>query len=151
MSSPPPTTPHSAEGNTRIRYHTYEVELPITGVPYKVSESLSQRIEPGDVDRFLIKLIPKNRDVYKDYVFLLTVTLVYDEDEKGLSWDVLFASLPEYAYYRPSKGLVLREGLRKSDVAGLMSENRKRVEEIRKIKAVENDHLRALVQNVPDV
>src|SRR5215208_5107492 len=156
------TRPYRCEGAALYTRpsHVYDVELPANGAPYSVRESLSQSIGPNAIDRFFIDLIPKNTDSTEDYVFLITLVLIYDAEERRLSREVLFAYPTGSAlyYYSPDQFCFkhpphlgkphLRPGLDESDAARLLSENKEGIEEVQKIQAVENDYSRKLVQTI---
>lgn len=71
----------------------YDVLFPIKEVPYSVSHKVSQAIAPNEVDRFTFTLGHDNeRGGWKhSWVFLISLELVYDENDKSLrSQDILF-------------------------------------------------------------
>ena len=84
--------------------HSYQVELPLAGAPYQISVDVAQSVGSGEVDRFNLDL--GNREALyarKEYVFLVQLTLVYDEKNKSLrSQDVLFSTIVPGAEYRPT-------------------------------------------------
>jgi hypothetical protein len=67
----------------------YDVTLTPAGTPYTRTVKLSQSIDPNEVDRFTFTLTLNDRArAYSEktnYVFLTTVDLVYDEDDKIIS------------------------------------------------------------------
>jgi len=62
----------------------YNVILPLSGDPYSISKSISQSIKPNNVDRFTFTLGNDGGGPPRFYVYLMTVKLVYDEDDKSL-------------------------------------------------------------------
>jgi hypothetical protein len=90
-----------------------------------------------------------SQELWEDYVFLGTLTLIYDNDGKQVSEDVLFTTLygPELGYfYKPGKNRVLREGLNESEAARLTSQNEQRIEEIKQKKAPKSGNVQALIE-----
>jgi len=71
----------------------YDVTLTPDGTPYTRTVKLSQRIDPNEVDRFTFTLALNDRvRAYSEktnYVFLTTVDLVYDRDDKVTSSETL--------------------------------------------------------------
>lgn len=67
----------------------YDVTLKPTGTPYTKTVKLSQGIKPGAVDRFSFTLVmnERARDYAGNvnYVFLVTLDLIYDGDDKVTS------------------------------------------------------------------
>jgi len=129
--------------------HKYQMKLPTSGAPFLRTEKLSQKVKSGDVDRFTIGFEYGNlRQVYfKDSVFLATLTLVYGEDNKEMSKDVLFASsqIGCDLFYKPGKERTLRRGLGDSDADTLASQNKQALEEIAHTEAVESQYIQRLI------
>lgn len=71
----------------------HDVTLTPAGTPYTRTVELSRSIDPNEVDRFTFTLTLNDRArAYSEktnYVFLTTVDLVYDEDDKVLSSEKL--------------------------------------------------------------
>lgn len=136
--------------------HVYEIKLPASDAPYKVSESLSQTLEPSAVDRFQIYLEPADVRPGTDYALLATLSLVYDSDDKVLTEDLLFAypgggTFSYKSGNRCAGGLgrfELRRGLNESDAARLLSENEEKIEDVRKIDATKNGYASELLRIV---
>ena len=140
--------------------HVYEIKLPTSDAPYKVSESLSQTLEAGAVDRFQIHLLePTDVRPGTDYALLATLSLVYDSDDKVLAEDLLFAYPGKdiFSYDSDKVGdscrdglgeYQLRRGLDESDAARLSSENEEKMEEVRKLNAIQNGYLNKLMRIV---
>jgi hypothetical protein len=125
------------------------MKLPTSGAPFVRQIGLSQSVEQGSVDRFTIGFDYDNpKQVYfKDYVFLATLSLVYDEDDKRVSKDVLFASSQVGCdlSYKSGEGRVLGIHVTESDAARLESQNKHNMEEIQQIEAVKSDYLQQLL------
>jgi hypothetical protein len=70
-----------------------DVALTVAGTPYTRSVELSQSIEPNQVDRFTLTLTLNDRARAHSektiYVFLTTVDVVYDKDDKFASTEKL--------------------------------------------------------------
>lgn len=146
----------SAEGGSGAAFaaptHGYKVHLPASGAPYTVSKDLSQSIKSNETDRFTLNLNAAEGNFGEDYVFLITVTLLYN-DGRELKHGVLFAPQPsEDLFYEPGKDTVLRADLNKSDAARLLSQNKRTIEEIEhtfaETEAVKNRHLEELIRNI---
>ena len=110
----------------------------------------SQEIKSEDTDTFLIDLIIEERDSGKDHVFLATFSLVYDEDDKRISREIIFAPSPVYesAYTGAGEGWILREDLDPSDAKKLTAENRDALEGLQQDRAVKDDNAAKLLQSV---
>lgn len=117
--------------------YKYEITLPLRGAPYTIPRSLSQSVDAGEVDRFQIALNPRLEESKRDYVFLLTVSLIYDADGKGVSKDVVFAAPDEtdLQFYNPDAGYGPTVGLSKEEAAELAEQNEQSISEIRGTKA----------------
>jgi len=88
--------------------HTYQVTLPLEGAPYTIPVSISQTVPSSERDnpddRFTLEL--GNEEAVEadyEYVFLLTLKLIYDEDDKSLvSNNLLFSTQLYGSSYQPS-------------------------------------------------
>ena len=133
--------PYSGDVETSNAYaessHKYKITLPLRGAPYKIPENLSQSIDSGGVDRFQIALNPQREESERDYVLLLTISLIYSADNKSLSEDVVFAISDEtdLRFYNPDAGYGPTVGLSKEEAAELAAQNEQSISEIREIKA----------------
>jgi hypothetical protein len=71
----------------------YDVTLTPADTPYTRTVELSKRIDPNEVERFTFTLTLNDRaraySAKTNYVFLTTVDLVYDEDDKVISSEEL--------------------------------------------------------------
>jgi hypothetical protein len=132
--------------------YNYEIALPTKGAPYTVSENLSQSVGPSKSDRFTITLGRTNpkESLQQDLVFLMTVSLIYGEDDKTLlSKDVLYADPNEYGAwaYRPSgptEFCMSAEG----DFDKVKVHNEETMAEIQRIEAPSNAYLNNLSEKI---
>jgi len=130
----------------------YSVMLPISRTPYYVSESVSQSIKRDAVDRFTFTLgTDAALDESVHYVFLITVELIYDEDDKSLtspnllftqiSWNLLFAlthiDLDIYAGQDSKEGII--------------TQNKQLVEEINEINGIKSNRLKELLRVISEI
>jgi len=73
----------------------YDVQLPVLGAPYVKEIPLSQSIKNGESDRFTFTVANDAPPALRDYAFLLTVDLIYNENNRKLSTGpLLFVSRP---------------------------------------------------------
>lgn len=73
----------------------YDVAFPKMSDPFTVSHNVSQIIDPDDADRFTITVgVEGEREETTNYVYLMTVELVYDEDEKTISSGPILVAMP---------------------------------------------------------
>jgi hypothetical protein len=128
----------------------YRMKLPTSGAPFVRKERLSQEIRTGDGDRFVIGFAYSDpRQVYfNDYVFLAKLSLVYGEDNKRVSKDVLFASSQVGCdlFYEQGNNHVPGRGLDASDVTRFVSQNERNLEEIGHSKAVKSSYVQHLIR-----
>jgi hypothetical protein len=76
----------------------YDVELPVLGAPYTIAIPISQSIGRGDSDRFTFTLGNDAPPARREYVFLMTVELIYNEDNQKLSGQPLIFIGPPAQY-----------------------------------------------------
>jgi len=76
----------------------YDVELPVLGAPYSRAVPISQSIARGNADRFTFTLGNDAPPARREYIFLITVDLVYDENEQRLSTQPLLFIGPPAQY-----------------------------------------------------
>ena len=130
--------------------HKYQMKLPTSSAPFVRKESLSQEVRTGGVDRFVIGFAynVQKQLYFNDYVFLAKLSLVYDEDNKRVSKDVLFASsqIGCDLFYQPDQGHVLRRGVNEADAARLDSRNKRNLEVIKQVEAVKSSYVQHLMQ-----
>jgi hypothetical protein len=123
----------------------YNVMLPISGTPYSISKSISQSIEPNAVDRFTFTLGNDAQTGLEEYVFLMTVELIYDEDDKSLtSPNLLFAARGAceiLSAYSPG-----------GDFAkNITIQNKRLVTEINRIDGIKSKRLKELIRVISEI
>jgi hypothetical protein len=129
--------------------HTYDIKLPSDGAPYTVSKDLSQSINPNKNDRFKIAVKPDPRESQwvqgYDYVFLISVSLVYGEGNNILARkDVLLADSGNgLGAYRP--GPCVSAGV---DAESLKKQNARTMAKIERIEVPRNKLLHWISQDI---
>jgi hypothetical protein len=136
----------------------YKASLPTEGAPYTVPVSLSQSLEPNQLDRFTIT--PRRDESTarprEDYVFLLSVSLVYgvDESDKVMeTQEFLYGELDQdagmmYSYRDSGECYIAKKDLEKAEVTRLTMQNKRAAADIRGIKAESNASLGDLLRAV---
>lgn len=130
--------------------HDYDVKFPLKPAPYTASINLSQSIKPDDTDVFTINVSTEREMSNADYVFLVDLTLVYDEDDKTVSTEMLLAmsDKDDLLYYVPNKERISRELPNGWDATKLTAHNSQAVQEIEEIEAESNGYLNRLVREI---
>lgn len=117
-------------------------------VPSSVSQNISQSLAPNEVDRFTFTIANNNDSGYPNgYVFLVTLKLVYNEDDKTLvSKNLLFFT---------RSASEVQASTQIGDYAMRVTmQNKKIVEEISQVEGIRSDKLNGLIDqfaNIPDV
>lgn len=118
----------------------YTVQLPISGAPYVQKVDLAQEIGPGGTDRFSIILGNDAPPSMSTFVFVVRVTLLYDEDDKALkSGNLIFIASPAVTILAASNI---------NDAAGVFIHNRAIAGEIQKIKGVRSARAEEFVKQL---
>jgi hypothetical protein len=74
----------------------YDLILPALGAPYSLEKPISQVVKAGDVDRFTFTIGTDAPPSLIKYMYLISVDLIYDEDNKRLnSPALLFVTRPQ--------------------------------------------------------
>jgi hypothetical protein len=117
----------------------YNVTLPLKGAPYTAPFAVSQSIKPNDTDRFTITLANDDGFGQGTIVYLLELTLTYDEDDKRVtSKPILVRSNGRWqieAAYYPGGEFAKK----------VREHNKAMVAEISKINALRGDGVRDLL------
>ena len=129
----------------------YDVALSPNGAPYTRTERLSQSIEPNKVDRFTFTLSLNDRASLEaeniQYVFLITVDLVYAADDKVISSDnLLFVRRP--AFDEPRKYFFPNANPNDPDeqwFANIHADNEQVLDEVRAIEGIKSESLKQLI------
>ncbi len=121
----------------------YNVLLPPTGFPYTESVDISQSVAPNAVDRFTFTLGHEGAplgEVYEEFVYHMTLLIVYDEDDKTVqSKDVLLLM--------PSGTELLGSYSPGGKFAEECTEhNRQVLSEVKRIQAVQSKGLKRLIR-----
>jgi hypothetical protein len=129
--------------------HNYDVLLAPTGAPYTKTKDLEQEVIPDKGDRFTftIGLDPPRIDPGNiQYVFLVALDLIYDEDNKIVSSKkLLIVDLPTHdpKYYffpnAPANSVFER----------WHNHNLEVLDEIRAIESTKSKDLKTLIRNAP--
>jgi hypothetical protein len=109
----------------------YDVELPVLGAPYSLAVPVSQSIKRGDADRFTFTLGNDAPPARREYMYLMTVDLIYDEDNQKLSTRPLLVVGPSAQY--PQAVSSSRDF---SDFVRTFEHNLKVIDDVRNVSAV---------------
>jgi hypothetical protein len=125
----------------------YDMLLAPTGPPYKKTMKLSQIIGPNKVDRFTftIGLDPPKRDPGNvQYVFLLSLDLIYDEDDKVVSGGKILIVIHQA---RGPSNYFFPNVPPNSSIGRRHSHNQEVLGEIRTIEGMKSESLKKLIRH----
>lgn len=139
---------HKSEAVFMAPSFDYEVSIPTQGAPYTATTALSQSIKPNETDRFTITPIPDSgeTDMEADYIYLMSLSLVYGSDDSVLSsQDLLVAEglTDDSRSYQPGDCW-----LAENNAAQLEADNKQALSEIKNVQAKEDPYLEHLYQQI---
>jgi hypothetical protein len=140
----------------------YDVTLTPDGTPYTKTVELSQSIDPNEVERYKFTFALNDRArAYSEktnYVFLTTIDLVYDEDEKVVSSE-RFLFVRELPWQQAGSGVksYFPYGVpgpvdRHQDpfFRAVRTHNAQVVDEISRVEGTKSQSLKKLIRDIPE-
>jgi hypothetical protein len=125
----------------------YSLTLPVLETPYRVEHPISQVVKTNDVDRFLLTIGSDAPPSLTKYLYLASVDLIYDEDNKQVSSAPLL-------FVMPPASCVLGETSREDEILAALVHNSQVFDELGPFTGVSDEEATGLMRDarfLPDM